>query len=112
MSTLVVAWSQHGSVLEHFNADTPRLLRCVVCACAVMGEAMEELLGDDVDEDDLEMMKLLMKQKAPEKVVVEALARMRDLWMSEIVSDFFTRMAEGDKPPPVIYCHLVAQAVR
>ena len=77
-----------------------------------MGEAMEELLGDDVDEDDLEMMKLLMKQKAPEKVVVEALARMRDLWMSEIVSDFFTRMAEGDKPPPVIYCHLVAQAVR
>ena len=73
---------------------------------------MEELLGDDVDEDDVEMMKLLMKQKAPEKVVVEALARMRDLWMSEIVSDFFTRMAEGDKPPPVIYCHLVAQAVR
>ena len=57
-------------------------------------------------------MKLLMKQKAPEKVVIEALAHMRDLWMSEIVSDFFMRMAEGDKPPPVIYCHLVAQAVR
>lgn len=78
-----------------------------------MGEALDELLvGEDVDDEDLDMIKLLLKQKAPDRVVSDALARMRDIWMGEVVSDFFARLTEGEKPPPVIYCHLIAQAVR
>jgi hypothetical protein len=76
-----------------------------------MGEAMDELLGEDVDDEDLDMIRLLLKQKAPDRVVVDALARMRDVWLGEVVSDFFARLTEGDKPPPVIFCQMVAQAV-
>jgi hypothetical protein len=70
----------------------------------VMGEALEELLGEDADAEDEEVMAALLQNKATEMVITDAIDRMRDVWMSPAVSLFFDRLSEGDKPPPVIHC--------
>jgi hypothetical protein len=108
-----VPFMQKGVCVVCCGCAVPRCRQCGGCLrlFPVMGEAMDELLGEDVDDEDLDMIRLLLKQKAPDRVVSDALARMRDIWLGDIVSDFFARLTESDKPPPVIYCHLVAQAV-
>ncbi|KAA0149587.1 hypothetical protein FNF27_01404 [Cafeteria roenbergensis] len=70
----------------------------------VMGEALQELLGDDADSEDEDVMSALLQHKATDVVINDAVDRMRDVWMSASVAMFFDRLADGDKPPPVIHC--------
>lgn len=77
----------------------------------VMGEAMREMLADQLEDEDEDVAAALVDQRATDALVAEAIDRMRDAWLSQPVSLMFERLADADKPPSVIFDRDVEHAL-
>jgi len=103
ISMCVFEACEQEAVLEAPNSDSKKSKPRVPFMQKVMGEAMSELLGSSADADDRDVASNLIKQNAGEAVIADAVDRMRDVWMSAQVTMFFDRVAESDKPSPLVY---------
>ena len=103
ISMCVFEACEQEAVLEAPNGDSKKSKPRVPFMQKVMGEAMTELLGSSADADDRDVANNLIKQNAGEAVIADAVDRMRDVWMSAQVTMFFDRVAESDKPSPLVY---------
>jgi len=77
----------------------------------VMGEAMREMLADQLEDEDEDVAAALVDQRAGDALVAEAIDRMRDAWLSQSVSLMFERLADAEKPPSVIFDRDVEHAL-
>ncbi len=103
ISMCVFEACEQEAVLEAPSGENKKSKPRVPFMQKVMGEAMTELLGSSADADDRDVANNLIKQTAGEAVIADAVDRMRDVWMSAQVTMFFDRVAESDKPSPLVY---------